>query len=141
MMRILETDPFTVDEKVTRIGLKLAGQNVDQGERIVIALLVKMGYGGSRADAAEAIGKSGDEGLDGVIKEDRLVLDIIYVQAKRWAATVGRRFKSSLELCTGSTRLKGFSSQRRIFREMRMITSPKSGARSCSSMDQDWLNS
>jgi restriction system protein len=59
-------------------------------ERIVIELLVKMGYGGSRADAAEAIGKSGDEGLDGLIKEDRLGLDIIYVQAKRWAATVGR---------------------------------------------------
>ena len=49
-----------------------------------------MGYGGSRADAAEAIGKSGDEGLDGLIKEERLGLDIIYVQAKRWTATVGR---------------------------------------------------
>lgn len=59
-------------------------------ERVVIALLVKMGYGGSRADAAQAIGKSGDEGLDGIIKEDRLGLDIIYIQAKRWEATVGR---------------------------------------------------
>jgi restriction system protein len=59
-------------------------------ERVVIALLVKMGYGGSRTDAAQAIGKSDDEGLDGFIKEDRLGLDIIYVQAKRWAATVGR---------------------------------------------------
>jgi restriction system protein len=59
-------------------------------ERVVIALLVKMGYGGSRADAAEAIGKPGDEGLDGFIKKDRLGLDIIYVQAKRWAGTVGR---------------------------------------------------
>jgi restriction system protein len=59
-------------------------------ERVVIALLVQMGYGGSRADATDAIGKSGDEGLDGLIKEDRLGLDIIYVQAKRWAATVGR---------------------------------------------------
>jgi restriction system protein len=59
-------------------------------ERIVIELLVKMGYGGSRVDAAQAIGKSEDEGLDGIIKEDRLGLDIIYVQAKRWAATVGR---------------------------------------------------
>jgi restriction system protein len=59
-------------------------------ERIVIELLVKMGYGGSRADAGQAIGKSGDEGLDGIIKEDRLGLDIIYVQAKRWSATVGR---------------------------------------------------
>ena len=49
-----------------------------------------MGYGGSRADAAQAIGKSGDEGLDWIIKEDRLALGIIYVQAKRWAATVGR---------------------------------------------------
>ncbi|HSZ78627.1 MAG TPA: restriction endonuclease [Chthoniobacterales bacterium] len=59
-------------------------------ERIVIELLVKMGYGGSRVDAAQAIGKPGDEGLDGIIKEDRLGLDIIYVQAKRWATTVGR---------------------------------------------------
>jgi restriction system protein len=59
-------------------------------ERVVVALLVKMGYGGSRADAAQAIGKSGDEGLDGIIKEDRLGLDIVYVQAKRWEATVGR---------------------------------------------------
>ena len=59
-------------------------------ERTVIELLVKMGYGGSRADAAQAIGKAGDERLYGLIKEDRLGLDIIYVQAKRWAATVGR---------------------------------------------------
>ncbi len=59
-------------------------------ERLVIELLVKMGYGGSRKDAAERIGKSGDEGIDGIIKEDRLGLDIIYIQAKRWEATVGR---------------------------------------------------
>lgn len=59
-------------------------------ERTVVALLVKMGYGGSLKDAGEAIGKSGDEGIDGIIKEDRLGLDIIYVQAKRWANTVGR---------------------------------------------------
>jgi restriction system protein len=69
---------------------RLKGEAPAVFERVVIALLVKMGYGGSRADAAEAIGKSGDEGLDGLIKEDRLGLDIIYVQAKRWAATVGR---------------------------------------------------
>jgi len=59
-------------------------------EKIVIELLVKMGYGGSRQDAGRAIGKSGDEGIDGIIKEDRLGLDIIYVQAKRWENTVGR---------------------------------------------------
>jgi restriction system protein len=59
-------------------------------ERIVIELLVKMGYGGSRQDAGKAIGQSGDEGIDGIIKEDRLGLDIIYIQAKRWENTVGR---------------------------------------------------
>ena len=59
-------------------------------ERIVIEVLVKMGYGGSLRDAGKAIGRSGDEGIDGIIKEDRLGLDIIYVQAKRWDATVGR---------------------------------------------------
>jgi restriction system protein len=53
-------------------------------ERLVVELLVKMGYGGSRKDAGEAIGKSGDEGIDGIIKEDRLGLDVIYIQAKRW---------------------------------------------------------
>ena len=49
-----------------------------------------MGYGGSRKDAGEAIGRSGDEGIDGIIKEDRLGLDIIYIQAKRWSGIVGR---------------------------------------------------
>ena len=59
-------------------------------ERLVVELLVAMGYGGSLADAGKAIGKSGDEGIDGIIKEDRLGLDVIYVQAKRWERTVGR---------------------------------------------------
>lgn len=59
-------------------------------ERMVVELLVTMGYGGSRKDAGEAIGQSGDEGIDGIIKEDRLGLDIIYIQAKRWSGTVGR---------------------------------------------------
>jgi restriction system protein len=59
-------------------------------EKIVVELLVKMGYGGSRKDAGQAIGKSGDEGIDGIIKEDRLGLDIIYIQAKRWEGTVSR---------------------------------------------------
>jgi len=59
-------------------------------ETIVVDLLVKMGYGGSRKDAGQAIGKSGDEGIDGIIKEDRLGLDTIYIQAKRWENTVGR---------------------------------------------------
>lgn len=59
-------------------------------EHVVVELLVKMGYGGSRKDAGERIGQSGDGGVDGVIKEDRLGLDLIFVQAKRWQGTVGR---------------------------------------------------
>ena len=78
-----------------------------------------MGYGGTRFDAAQAIGKAGDEGLDGIIKEDRLGLDIIYVQAKRWAATVGRtEIQKFVAHYTGSTRNKGiFTSQPLIFQE------------------------
>jgi restriction system protein len=53
-------------------------------ERVVVELLVKMGYGGSRADAGKAIGKTGDGGIDGIIKEDKLGLDVVYIQAKRW---------------------------------------------------------
>ncbi|MFQ5432866.1 MAG: restriction endonuclease [Nitrospinota bacterium] len=59
-------------------------------EQLVVDLLVKMGYGGNRQDAGRAIGKSGDGGIDGIINEDRLGLDVIYIQAKRWDGTVGR---------------------------------------------------
>jgi restriction system protein len=59
-------------------------------ERLVVELLVNMGYGGSRRDAGKALGGSGDEGIDGIINEDRLGLDMIYLQAKRWTGTVGR---------------------------------------------------
>jgi len=53
-------------------------------ERLVIQVLIKMGYGGSVKEAGEALGKTGDGGIDGVIREDKLGLDNIYVQAKRW---------------------------------------------------------
>jgi restriction system protein len=59
-------------------------------ERLVVDLIVSMGYGGSRLDAGKAIGRSGDGGIDGMINEDRLGLDIIYLQAKRWKDSVGR---------------------------------------------------
>ncbi|MDQ8207597.1 restriction endonuclease [Coraliomargarita sp. SDUM461003] len=59
-------------------------------EQVVVDLVVRMGYGGSRKDAGEALGRSGDEGIDGIIKEDPLGLDIIYLQAKRWEGSVGR---------------------------------------------------
>lgn len=59
-------------------------------EKLVVELLVNMGYGGSRSEAGQTVGKSGDGGIDGIIKEDRLGLDIIYIQAKRWENTVSR---------------------------------------------------
>jgi len=59
-------------------------------EQVVVDLIVAMGYGGSRKDAGEAVGRSGDEGIDGMIKEDRLGLDTVYLQAKRWESVVGR---------------------------------------------------
>jgi restriction system protein len=59
-------------------------------EKLVLDLLLKMGYGGSRRDAGQSIGRSGDEGIDGIIKEDRFGLDVIYIQAKRWENVIGR---------------------------------------------------
>jgi len=75
-----------VDELITRI--KESPPELFEG--LVVNLLVAMGYGGNRIDAGRAVGKAGDEGIDGTIKEDRLGLDIIYIQAKRWDGTVGR---------------------------------------------------
>src|SRR5207237_150295 len=59
-------------------------------ERLVVELLLRMGYGGNRADAGRAVGGVGDEGIDGIISQDRLGLEAIYVQAKRWEGSVGR---------------------------------------------------
>lgn len=58
-------------------------------ERAVVDLLLRMGYGGTREDAGQVVGKSNDGGIDGIIKEDRLGLDVIYIQAKRWEGDVG----------------------------------------------------
>ena len=70
-------------------------------EKLVVDLLVKMGYGGSREDAGEAVGGSGDGGIDGIINEDRLGLDMVYIQAKRWEGNVSRpeiqRFAGALQ--------------------------------------------
>lgn len=73
-------------------------------EHLVLDLLLKMGYGGSREDAAQVVGKSGDEGIDGIIKEDRLGLDVIYVQAKRWKNSVG---SPDVQGFIGALQLKG----------------------------------
>lgn len=70
-------------------------------EKLVVKLLVKLGYGGSMTDAGQAVGRSGDDGIDGIIKEDKLGLDIVNIQAKRWEKPVGRpdiqAFAGSLE--------------------------------------------
>ncbi|MBC7255007.1 MAG: restriction endonuclease [Chloroflexi bacterium] len=68
---------------------KVKGCSPSFFERLVVDLLVKMGYGGTRYDAGQAVGRSGDGGIDGIIKEDRLGLDVIYIQAKRWENSVG----------------------------------------------------
>ena len=78
------------DNLVSQILDQLKSSSADFFEKVVVEVLVKMGYGGSRKDAGQAIGRSGDEGIDGIIKEDRLGLDIIYIQAKRWNTTVSR---------------------------------------------------
>jgi len=59
-------------------------------ETLVVDLMIALGYGGSRTDAGRTVGQSGDEGVDGIINEDRLGLDVIYLQAKRWDGAVGR---------------------------------------------------
>lgn len=94
--------PETPEESLQRayesIRSNLAGQILEKiktnspafFEKLVVDLMVSMGYGGSRADAGQSIGGSGDEGVDGIIKEDRLGLDVVYLQAKRWDGTVGR---------------------------------------------------
>ncbi len=79
-------------------------------EQVVVDLLVRMGYGGSRADAGQAIGRSNDEEIDGIIKEDRLGLDIIYLQAKRRENTVSRP-----EIQKFSGALQGKRARKRIF--------------------------
>jgi restriction system protein len=73
------------DELASEILDKLKSISPFFFEKLVVELLVKMGYGGSRSDAGKAIGRSGDGGIDGIIKEDKLGLDVIYIQAKRWA--------------------------------------------------------
>jgi len=72
-----------------------------------------MGYGGSLKDAGQAVGRTGDDGVDGVdgiIKEDRLGLDAVYIQAKRWAAVVGR---PELQAFAGS--LEGHRARKGVF--------------------------
>lgn len=78
------------DELATSLLQRVKASPPEFFEQLVVDLLVAMGYGGSRQDAGRAIGRAGDGGIDGIIKEDRLGLDVIYLQAKRWEGVVGR---------------------------------------------------
>ena len=92
------TPEESIEKNYDRIRSELAEELLQQigensphfFEELVLDLLVKMGYGGSREDAAKAVGRSGDGGIDGIINEDRLGLDVVYVQAKRWEGSVSR---------------------------------------------------
>jgi restriction system protein len=79
-------------------------------ETLVVDLLLKLGYGGSRIDAGQAIGRTGDDGIDGVIKEDKLGLDVVHIQAKRWQNPVGR---PDIQAFVGS--LEGQRSRKGVF--------------------------
>lgn len=95
---VVETPEESLEQAFESIQGELAASLLEQVkscspsffEVLVVELLLKMGYGRNRAEAGKAIGKSGDEGIDGIISEDRLGLEAIYIQAKRWAGTVGR---------------------------------------------------
>ena len=77
-------------------------------ERLVVEVIVNMGYGGSKIDAGKAIGKTGDGGIDGIIKEDKLGLDAIFIQAKRWDHSVGRpEIQKFVGALTGQRAKKG----------------------------------
>ena len=88
---LLEESYKTIQEE---LGIQLLSQvkkcTPEFFERLVVKLLVEMGYGGSIEEAGLAIGRQGDEGIDGIIKEDVLGLDVLYIQAKKWDATIGR---------------------------------------------------
>jgi restriction system protein len=97
---------------VTELLSRLAQIDPFRFEQVVLDLLVKMGYGGSFKEAAAVTQKTGDEGIDGVINQDRLGLDVIYVQAKRWKAMlVDKKSRASLERWLEGKLRKEFSSQ------------------------------
>lgn len=98
---LIEASYLKIQKDLAQDLLALVKQNSPRFfERLVVELLLSMGYGGSRSDAGQAIGQSHDGGIDGIIKEDKLGLDVVYLQAKRWENVVGskeiRNFVGSL---------------------------------------------
>jgi restriction system protein len=99
---ILEKSYYRMSEDLsTELLSKIKECSPEFLEKLVVDLLLAMGYGGTKEDAGQAIGRRGDEGIDGIIKEDKLGLETIYIQAKRWNNTIGRpdiqAFAGSLE--------------------------------------------
>jgi restriction system protein len=107
-LELLESShQLLMDELAEQVLEQLKQTDPTYFEQIVIELLVRMGYGGSLRDA-QAIGRSHDGGIDGVVKQDRLGLDVLYFQAKRWAGTVGAPPGSRVCWCTaGQEGLQG----------------------------------
>jgi restriction system protein len=87
----IEVGLSAIDNALTQeLLIKIRSASPRFFEKVVLELLLKMGYGGSRQDAGTLTGKGSDEGIDGIINEDRLGLDSIHIQAKRWNNTVTR---------------------------------------------------
>jgi len=108
---LIESATRELDEQLRASLLEqLMGSDPYFFEQIVIDVLVAMGYGGSREEAAQVTKKSNDGGIDGIINEDRLGLDVIYVQAKRWQHNIGRK---EIQSFVGA--LAGFQAQKGIF--------------------------
>jgi len=113
-----------IEDAFSQLNISLASELQEQMatmdpfrfEQLVVDLLFAMGYGGSREEAAKVTKKSGDEGIDGVINEDRLGLDVIYIQAKRWKHGVGR--KEIQSFCRRTSRPAG--QQRRLHHHQRL---------------------
>jgi len=108
---LIESAITELDEKLrTSVLEQLLGTDPYYFEQIVVDVLVAMGYGGSRDEAAQVTKKSNDGGIDGIINEDRLGLDVIYVQAKRWQNNIGRK---EIQSFVGA--LAGYQAHKGIF--------------------------
>lgn len=108
---IIENEVSTLRDQLREELLEsLATVNPYRFEKIVLDVLVAMGYGGIREESAKVTSRSNDEGVDGIINEDRLGLDVIYVQAKRWKNRVGRQ---EIQAFVGA--LAGKQAQKGIF--------------------------
>jgi len=107
-------------------------QTVKRHSHALFERLVKISYGGTRKDTDEAIGGSGDSGIDGIINEDSLGLDVVYILAKRWANSATRPEVQELAgALLGQGARKASSSRRRTSAKGRRSMPPTSTARSC----------